>query len=301
MAPLTAGGEGADGEWWKGRLAALGGRAAALAAEVAKQEAERRRLKMSTSSNQSLSEDLDGQAWADAQRERVAQSELESELAAMALACESTRKLDTEKKLLLDAISDANYRLGQQCVAANMEEDLEAEATRANATAVGRAKILKENLRSLGDKQASLASAEEAECLKRRQLREGIRNKLHFHASERTEIERRLAGRSAEIEKWQRRLDAAAAAEKHATEESRRLREQAHKWESLLGPQKDREREELRRQLRETAAVDDHLRDELRETKERLWRKEQRQYEQGGRPWAAFTETMVDEPLEVVC
>jgi len=83
-----------------------------------------------------------------------------------------------------------------------------------------------------------------------------------------------------------------AAAEKHAIEESQRLRDEAHKLEHLIRPVKDREREELKRQLRETAGVDDQLREELHEAKGRLWRKEERAREAVGTPWASLPEVV---------
>lgn len=208
----------------------------------------------------------------------------------MSLVSQQTAELDAVRRKLLDAISIMNWKLGQQALAASKVVDMEEEAVQANKSASGRAKALRKDLQNLGDAQASLAAEEEAERSKHRQLKEGVRVRLHRHASERAELERRLAGRHAEMEKWQHRIEAAEAAEKQAIEESLRLRQQAQRCESLLGPQKDREREEIRRQLRETAAVDDTLRDELREAKEKLWRKEDREREMGGRPWAPFIE-----------
>jgi len=290
MAPLVAGAAGADAEWWERRLSALRDRATALATEARKQDTELLRLRQAACDSHDCGQGLERQARADMHEERAAQQALELELSAMAQACQKTAELDTEKRRLLDAISEANWRLGRQALVASKCADAEEEASEANRTAVGRSNALRKDLRSLGDAQADLAGEEEAERAKRHQLREAVRVRLHRHASERAELERRLAGRNAEIEKWQDRLDASAAAETQAIEEAQRLQEQAQRCESYVGPQKDREREELRRQLRETAVVDDHLRDELREAKERLWRKEQREREMGGRPWAAFVE-----------
>lgn len=288
MAPLP--GSAADDEWWKRRLGALNDRAAALAAEALKQQADLARLRSSSAENEALSEDLEAQARADIHAERAAEQMLQTEQSAMTIACQQTKELDAERRKLLSAISDMNLRLGEKALATSKVADMEEEVIGANRGATSRAKVLRKSLQSLGDKQATLAAEEEAERSKRRQLREGVRVRLHRHASDRAALERRLAGRNAEIEKWQHRLEAAQTAEKHAIEEAQRLREQAQRCESLLGPQKDREREEIRRQLRETAAMDDHLRDELREAKERLWRKEQREREIGGRPWAHFIE-----------
>jgi len=290
MTPPAASAAGGDPLWWERRLAALRGRCAALVGEVAKQEAELLRLRQAALDSHAASDNLEAQTHANTHEERAAQQELELDLSAMALACQQTAQLDAERRRLLDAISDANWRLGRKALAASKCADVEEDAMEANRSAVGRAKSLCISLRSLGDVQSKLASEEEGERSKRRELREAVRLRLHRHASERAELERLLSGRNAEIQKWQKRLEASEAAEKQAGEETQWLRDQAHRFESLLGPQKDREREELRRQLRETASMDDDLREELQQAKERLWRAQQQECEMGGRPWAAFVE-----------
>lgn len=366
MAPLPGWAAGNDVEWWERRLGTLRDHAAALVGETAKQQVELNHLRRAASDTHALSDNLEAQAHADVHEERLAQQKLESEQAAMALACQQVAKLDAERRRLLDAISDANLELGQQALASSKAfEELqklrggearppeqqgsvkafgsskavplgskalgsskalplgsskafgsskacgsskafgnskafgsskapsgsqEEEATEANSTAAGRAKVLRKSLQNLGDAQANLASEEEAERVKRRQLREVVRVRLDRHASEQAELESRLAGRAAEIEEWEQRVEASKAAERQAIEESHLFLEQANSNANTIGPQKDREREELRRQLRETASVDDHLREELREAKERLWRKQEREREMGGRPWSAWLE-----------
>jgi len=195
MAPPEGGSAGADVdidvESWERRLASLRDRAAALKGEAAKQEAELLHLRRTTFDDQVASEQLEAQAGTQMHEERAAQQGLESELSAMALACQKTAELDAERRTLLEAISKANLRLGQQAIAATKRADSQEEATEANRNTASRAKTLRKPLRSLGDAQAQLASNEEAERSKRRQLREVVRGRLHRHASDRAELERR--------------------------------------------------------------------------------------------------------------
>jgi hypothetical protein len=263
----------------------------ALADEVRKQEAELQHLRQLTCDSNTVGQQLEAQVSTDMHEENATQRQLQADVAAMTLACQKTAELNAERRSLLEAISVANWKLGQQALAAAKCADLENQASEANRSASKRTKTLRASLRSLGDEQAALAEEEEAERSKRRQLREAVRVRLHRHASERAEIERRLAGRNAELEKWQQRIDASKATEKQALEEAQRLREQAQRCESHLGPQKPRERAEITGQRRDPAPLDEHRREELRQANARLWRKEQLEREMGGRPWAMYVES----------
>jgi hypothetical protein len=146
-------------------------------------------------------------------------------------------------------------------------------------------------MQELGDRQAALVASEEAERSKRRLLREEVRERLEQQASYQSELESGLAGRDAEMASLRERLEASQVAEQRAFEESAKLLQEAERQEQTLAPRRELERKEMRQQVQDAAFVHQKLQAELELAKQRLWRKERRFDEMGGRPWAAWVET----------
>jgi len=286
MLPLST-----DVAWWENRLAGLRSQAAALESEAAQLEAELHRLRNAIRTDNELCASWQAQVRIDYDEESEAQKKMENEVAAMAQACRKHAELDGQRRDLLSAISDANWTLGRVAHSACEAADLGMAATKACGGTASRARQLRASMQELGDRQAELVAGEAAERLKRRQLREDVRERLRQQASYQSELESSLAGRDAEMSSLRERLEASQAVERRALEESAHLRQEAERQEHVVAPRKALEREEIRQQIQAAASVHQAMQADLQIATERLWRKQQRFLEMGGRPWAAWVET----------
>lgn len=280
-----------DVGWWENRVQGLRSKAADLESEVAQQEAELHRLRNAIRTDSELCMSWQAQVRADADEEAGAQEKMESQVAAMSRACHKNAELDVERRSLLNSISDANWSLGRKAKSACEAADDGKAKAKSRGGVVGRAHELRSSMKELGDRQAELVAEQEDERSKRRQLREEVRLRLEEKASCESELESRLAGRDAEMASLRERLEASEAAERRALEDSARFLQDAERQEQDVAPRKARERQEIRQQIQDAAAVHHALQADLQMAKERLWRKEQRFHEMGGRPWAAWVET----------
>jgi len=273
-----------DAAFWKKRLASLRSQATKLESQAAQQEAELHRLHNAITIDNDLCSSWQAQARVENGEEVEAQKKIENEEIAMSKACRRNAEVDMKRRSLLAEIADAKRTLGRQALSACEAADLGMAVKKVRGGTTARASELRASMQELGDKQAELVAAEEAERSKRRQLREKVRERLEEQASCQSELEGRLASRDAEMTSLREQLEASQAAERHALEESERFQQEAVQYEQVAAPRKALEREELRQQIQDVAAVHQKMLADLQKARERLWRKEQRVLE-GGRPW----------------
>mmetsp|Transcript_15030 Transcript_15030/g.41306 ORF Transcript_15030/g.41306 Transcript_15030/m.41306 type:complete len:334 (+) Transcript_15030:60-1061(+) len=279
MVASAAGGLG-DAEWLRARLSVLTSRAEDLSTELASHQADAARLAGVAREFCDTHAALEADAAAESRAEREAANETEAEQAALCQARGGNAELQAERRALLRELEEKKMELGQRALTVDQCREAGARCNKGRDVVAQRTKALRNSLRAMGDTQASLAAKETEEREERRALRQSLRERLQREEDHIAELQRRLAGRDAELELWRRRFEAARDAEQRALAEAADYRRRTRRCEKVEAPAHKVEREELLYQLRELTAADAQLREELQQARERLFGKLQKQQEQ---------------------